>query len=165
MKRSALVRASAAAFLLSACADKDASVAAAEDSDSVMLFFIMLESKNVAGEIIGCGDAVMGIATSAGQAKAPLRFALDRLLAMRVTTLPGTGAYNALHQTALKVDSVTIHRDSAIIGLSGKFSYGGVCDAPRIEAQLTRTATQFPTIRTASFFINGRPLRDMLSER
>ncbi len=159
MKPTVFGRTIAAAFLLSAC-----SGSASSGSSSVMLFFIMLEP-NVAGETIGCGDAVVSLATNAGQAKAPLRFALDRLLAMRVTTLPGIGAYNALHQAELKVDSVAIRGDSAIIGLSGKFSYAGVCDAPRIEAQLTRTATQFPTIRTASFFINGRPLRDMLSER
>lgn len=128
------------------------------------MFFIELEGGRNSSEQIGCGDRVTGVA--AGESVPdPLRFALQKLMDTRELR-PAAGAlYNALHDMSLRIDSIAMQDSHAIIGLSGRFSYGGVCDAPRIEAQLTRTATQFPTVSTASFFINGKPLRELLSER
>jgi hypothetical protein len=40
----------------------------------------------------------------------------------------------------------------------------GECDRPRLLAQLTRTATQFSDVKRAEFFLDGKPLRDLLSE-
>ena len=40
---------------------------------------------------------------------------------------------------------------------------GGVCDDPRIKAQLEESALQFNTVDKASVFINGVPLDQLLS--
>jgi len=40
---------------------------------------------------------------------------------------------------------------------------GGVCDAPRVEAQIEQTALQFSTVHEVAVFINDVPLEDVLS--
>jgi hypothetical protein len=47
--------------------------------------------------------------------------------------------------------------------LSGTMMLGGVCDNPRVEAQLEETALQFPTVSQVSVFVNSRPLEEVLS--
>lgn len=135
------------------------------NSRAVRMFVVVLNDTGKTGERVGCGDRVAGVAINSSGNPAPLRQALDSLLALSMLNSSGTGIYNALDRSALRVTSVVVADSHAVVHLGGRFSYGGVCDAPRIEAQLTRTATQFPAVRTASFFINGRPLRDMLSEK
>jgi len=39
---------------------------------------------------------------------------------------------------------------------------GGVCDEPRVQAQLRETALQFSTVDSVSIFINGIQLEDAL---
>ena len=51
------------------------------------------------------------------------------------------------------------------VRLAGDLSLGGVCDPPRVEAQLRRTVLQFPRADSARFFINGEPLDAYLSLR
>ena len=133
-------------------------------TDSIKLFYISIEGATK-DEKIGCNDGLVAVNVDAANTQAPLRFALERLLDNETPSPDGTAPYNALAPMDLRVDSIGVTGDSATIRLSGKFAYGGVCDAPRIEAQLMKTATQFPTIRVASFYINGRPLREMLSEK
>jgi hypothetical protein len=130
---------------------------------TVKLFFIAIEGAT-ASDKVGCGDGVLPVTVDAQGTKAPLRFAMDQLLSGQAKPA-GANAYHALSQMKLKIDSIAMRADTAIIGLSGRVSYGGVCDAPRIEAQLTRTATQFATVRAARFFVNGRPLSELLSEQ
>lgn len=135
------------------------------NSGAVRIFVVVLNDTGKTGERVGCGDRVAGVAINSSGNPAPLRLALDSLLALRMLNSSGTGIYNALYRSALQVTRVVVADSHAVVHLGGRFTYGGVCDAPRIEAQLTRTATQFPAVRTASFFINGQPLRDMLSEK
>jgi hypothetical protein len=40
---------------------------------------------------------------------------------------------------------------------------GGVCDNPRLKAQLRRTVLQFPTVHSVTILINGVALRKLLS--
>jgi len=40
---------------------------------------------------------------------------------------------------------------------------GGECDNPRVEAQLTNTVLQFPSVTSADIFINGKTLAETLS--
>jgi hypothetical protein len=39
---------------------------------------------------------------------------------------------------------------------------GGVCDEPRVRAQLEETALQFVTVDSVSIFVNGQPLAEAL---
>ena len=49
--------------------------------------------------------------------------------------------------------------------LAGKLLLGGVCDDPRVEAQLVETARRFSTVREVEIVINGKPLKEVLSEK
>jgi hypothetical protein len=42
---------------------------------------------------------------------------------------------------------------------------GGVCDAPRVEAQIKQTALQFSTVSDVEVFIDDIPLEDVLSQK
>jgi spore germination protein GerM len=71
--------------------------------------------------------------------------------------------YNALYQSDLQVESVSIVDGIATINLTGRLLMGGECDNPRIQAQLEQTVLQFPTVTKAEIFINGKTLADALS--
>jgi hypothetical protein len=61
------------------------------------------------------------------------------------------------------VEGVTLEDGEAIVKLSGTLMLGGVCDNPRVEAQLEETALQFSTVSRVSVFVNGVPLEGLLS--
>lgn len=42
---------------------------------------------------------------------------------------------------------------------------GGVCDAPRLEAQIEQTALQFSTVNEVAVFVNDKPLEEVLSSK
>jgi hypothetical protein len=75
----------------------------------------------------------------------------------------GSGLYNALANSPLKVERIDRRGGGTRIYLTGYLELGGECDSSRVMAQLTRTATQFPDVKTAEFFLDGKPLRDLLS--
>jgi hypothetical protein len=39
---------------------------------------------------------------------------------------------------------------------------GGVCDEPRISAQLEQTALQFDALKNTAIFVNGESLADQM---
>jgi sugar lactone lactonase YvrE len=63
----------------------------------------------------------------------------------------------------LTVESASIQEGLATVELSGQMMLGGECDDPRVAAQLEETALQFPEASQAAIFINGTPLKDVLS--
>ncbi len=74
------------------------------------------------------------------------------------------GFYNALAHSPLQVDRIERAGDLARVYLTGYMEVDGGCDRPRLLAQLTRTATQFSDVKRAEFFLDGKPLRDLLPE-
>jgi len=56
-------------------------------------------------------------------------------------------------------------RGLATINLTGQIVLGGVCDAPRIEAQFDHTGRQFSTVSQVKVNVNGRPLSEVLSSK
>jgi hypothetical protein len=74
------------------------------------------------------------------------------------------GFYNALAHSPLQVDRIERAGDEARVYLTGYMEVDGECDRPRLLTQLTRTATQFSDVKRAEFFLDGKPLRDLLSE-
>src|SRR5690606_28137946 len=71
-----------------------------------------------------------------------------------------SGLYNALYDSDLRVDSVTLVNGVATIRLSGTVRVGGVCDVPRIHAQLRQIALQYSTVQSVVITINGVPLEE-----
>jgi len=131
----------------------------------VKIFLIALEDNGQSGQAVGCGDSVVGVEVQIEPTQAVLRAALTKLLSLRERNYGQSGLYNALYQSDLSIDKLAIQDGEAIIQLKGKLLLGGVCDSPRVKAQLEETALQFSTVTRVSVFINGIPLDQLLSER
>jgi hypothetical protein len=123
--------------------------------DTVQIFLIDLE-----GGDIGCGDAVVPVTRQITPTQAPLRAALNELFSLKSQTLGESGLYNALYQSDIRIDRVAIVNGQAQVALSGRLLIGGVCDEPRVIAQIESTVLQFPTVTSAVITFNGQPLAD-----
>lgn len=130
---------------------------------TVEIFLIAIGDNGVSGPQIGCGDSVVGVERTVPTTSAPLRAALEELFALGTQQDPESGLYNALAQADLTIDRIAIRDGTATIELSGTLLRGGVCDDPRIEAQIEQTASQFATVDEVDVFVNGVPLDEVLS--
>ncbi|HEU4326731.1 MAG TPA: GerMN domain-containing protein [Roseiflexaceae bacterium] len=131
----------------------------------VKVFLIALEDDGRSGPRIGCNDSVVGVEVAVEPTRTPLAAALNALLAIRTQFYGESGLYNALYQSDLRVERVAIEGGRATIALVGSTRLGGVCDNPRVEAQIKETARQFPSVTEVEVFLNGQRLEDVLSGR
>jgi hypothetical protein len=140
--------------------------AAAGRVDRVKIVLIALgDGGTPAPGSIGCGDRAVPIERPIEPTAAPLEAAMRELLSLRQRTDGPSGAYNALYQSELRVERVALVDGRATISLTGQLRLGGVCDSPRVKAQLEGTARQFSTVREVAVLISGRPLDEALSLR
>jgi hypothetical protein len=137
--------------------------AQAATTKQIKLFFIVLDDDGKSGKKIGCNDSVVPVAVSIAPTAAPLRAAYEKLLAIREDPYGARRHTNPLSRSNLKVKSAGIRKKTATIRLTGELISAGHCEDPRIEAQLTEIALQFPSVRRVSVFVNGVPLRTLLS--
>jgi len=117
------------------------------------------------GGAIGCGDSLAPVTAEIPATYAILRASLEQLLALHTQYYGESGLYNALYQSHLTIDDVRIDNRVATIRLSGEITLGGVCDSPRVQAQLEQAALQFSTVDQVKIYINGKLLQDVLSEK
>jgi hypothetical protein len=109
--------------------------------------------------LVGCGDSAVPITVTIPKIQGVLRASLEKLLSAKQQFYGEAGLYNALYQSNLQVADVTIEAGKAIIHLTGTITLGGICDAPRLEAQIEQTALQFSTVNEVAVFVNDVPLR------
>lgn len=112
---------------------------------------------------VGCGDSVVPVRRDVPRANAPLTAALNLLLSQKSQYYGESGLYNALYQSDLRLGSITRSGGAWTINLTGTLRLGGVCDNPRVKAQLEQTARQFSTVQSVRYFINGKALDTVLS--
>ena len=137
-----------------------------QGATSVKIFLIAVNDNGVSGKKIGCNDSVVPVLIYIDPTLGVLRASLNELFKMEGQKEYGlSGLYNSLYQSHLSIDSLNIVNREAIVKLKGTLSSGGVCDDPRIKAQLEEAAPQFKTIDRVSVFINGIPLDQVLSGR
>ena len=129
----------------------------------IKIFLIALEDNGQGGTLVGCGDSVVPINVTIPPTQGILRAALEKLFTAKNQFYGESGYYNALYQSDIQVTGVTIEQGKATIHLTGSVTLGGVCDAPRVEAQIEQTALQFSTVNEVNVFINDVPLEDVLS--
>ena len=127
------------------------------------IFLVALDDGGVTGKAVGCGDSAVPVTIEIPYTTAVLRAALTELLSIKDQYYGDSGLYNALYQSDMTIDGINLVNGEAVIKLKGEFSLGGICDNPRLQAQLEETALQFSTVQKASFFINNVPLEDLLS--
>lgn len=132
---------------------------------TVKIFLIALSDGGGLGAKVGCGDSAVGVTVAIEPTQGVLRAALNKLLAVKERSYGQSGLYNALYQSDLKLSDVTIISGAARIDLSGTIRLGGECDAPRVLAQFEQTAYQFATVKSVAIYVNGKPVKDVLSSR
>ena len=127
------------------------------------IYLIAIDDNGRSGPKIGCNDSVIPVTVDFAPTTTPLTTALERLLSLNDQFFGESGLYNALYRSDLAVESVVVQNGTATIRLTGQLQLGGVCDNPRVEAQITRTALQYSSVQQVAVFLNGRPLQDVLS--
>ncbi len=129
----------------------------------VKIYLIAIDDNGKSGDLVGCGDSAVPVQVEVPATQGVLKAAMQALLAIKDRQYGESGLYNALYQSNLQVDRVTIESGKATVELSGTMMLGGVCDIPRVEAQLTKTALQFSTVSEVTITVNGKLLKDALS--
>jgi hypothetical protein len=132
-------------------------------SHTVQVFLIAVGDNGQTGSAVGCGDSAVPVQVQTPPTSQVLQAALATLLSIKDQFYGQSGLYNALFQSDLQVESITIVAGKASVYLTGTLLMGGECDTPRVRAQLEQTILQFPTVTEADIFINGKPLADVLS--
>ena len=128
------------------------------------IYLIAVGDDGQSGKEIGCDDSVIPVEVTIEPTIAPLRASLEKLLALNEEDYGQSGLYNALYQSDLAVEGIDIVNGEAIIRLTGELRMGGVCDEPRVQAQLEETALQFSTVDRVSIFINGEALETYMGQ-
>src|SRR5512146_2508314 len=100
----------------------------------VQIYQIAIDDKGKSGDLVGCGDSAVPAQVEVPATQGVLKAAMQALLTIKDRTYGESGLYNALYQSNLQVDRVTIDAGKATIELSGSMMLGGVCDDPRVEA-------------------------------
>jgi hypothetical protein len=129
------------------------------------IYLVAVGDEGGSGEEIGCGDSLIPVEVEIEPTIAPMTAALEELLAIDTREYGQSGLYSALYRSDLMVEGIDIEDREAIINLSGELVAGGVCDTPRIQAQLRQTALQYSTVDEVSIFVNGEPLDEVLSQQ
>ena len=149
-------------FLFSSLSIISSSSVAAQRRQQINVYLVAVGDNGQAGKKIGCEDSVVPVTRSIRKTAAPLKAALEELLA----TPPEIGANPKLQNfwkgRNLRVRSVSIRGSTATIHLSGEVFVAGICDQPRIESQIEETARQFPTVKSVKVFIGKRTLADAI---
>lgn len=132
---------------------------------NVKIYLIALNDNGKSGKSIGCGDSVVGVDRQIQPTTEPLSSALRELLSLSGQQYQ-SGFYNTLYQSDLQFQDVDVSKGGiATVYLLGTRSQSGVCDDPRIIAQLKETVMQFPSVQQVSIFINGYPIEQLLPGR
>jgi hypothetical protein len=127
-----------------------------------VFYLIALEDNGASGPLVGCGDSLVS-ATFRPETDDPWREAVEFILNQDEAYFGESGLYNALYQSDLQVESLTLVNGAVTLRLAGQMMLGGVCDAPRVQAQLEETLRQNPAVTDVQIFINDVPLNEALS--
>lgn len=130
----------------------------------VKLYFV--DESGLNGERVGCGSGMVGLNWSIPKTITPLKNSLDTLFALKNLNVGETGLTNLLYRSELKVSSASLDQDGvATVNLAGKLQLIGSCADQALAAQITKTATQFPTVKNVHIFVNSKTLEEILSTK
>jgi hypothetical protein len=124
-------------------------------------FMVAIEDNGASGILVGCQDSLIPVkrpVSATDDTATRVKFALQALFVLDDQWHGESGLYNALYQSNVTVDSVTMAGGTAIVALSGSILYGGVCDEPRVSEQIRQTVLHTPGVTGAVITFNGNPL-------
>jgi hypothetical protein len=132
-------------------------------TSKVKLYMIALGEGGKSGEMIGCDDSLMEISYDLTGPDL-LADTYLYLLNQHSRDYGESGLYNALGQATLTLRSAKVDENGvAHVDLSGSLNLAGVCDIPRVRAQLEKPALQFDGVKSVEVTINGQALSSVLS--
>lgn len=143
--------------------------------EEVRIFLVELEAGGEeaagtprAGDTFGCGDRLRAVAVPVATEGVPTEGRITAALGSLLEASGGQGLYTALERSQLEVERVEpvagvegLYR----VHLTGQLRLGGVCDNPRVRAQLEATARQFAGVEDVEISIDGQPLESFLTGR
>jgi hypothetical protein len=121
-----------------------------------------------AGDTFGCGDRLRAVAVPVATEGVPTEGRIAAALGSLLAASGGRGLYSALEGSELEVERVEpVEGVEGLfrVHLRGQLRLGGVCDNPRVRAQLEATARQFAGVEDVEIEIDGRPLESFLTGR
>lgn len=128
------------------------------------VYYVALDDGGTSGVRFGCNDSLVAVHDADPSIREPLHAAMSRLLSGPGAP-PASGLYNALSSSTLQYVSGYLDGTTVVVNLTGSVQPGGVCDIPRIEAQLTQTAVTAVGATRAEIYVNGVSLAEVLSLR
>ena len=134
-------------------------------TQQVTIYLIAIGDNGVSGELIGCGDSLIPINREIPANAEPIQGALEELLSIPGPDFGESGYSTALHNWNVTVDSVNVVNGLATVEMSGTLAIAGVCEVPRVQAQLERTVLAAPNVTSVEISINGESLDDILSSQ
>ncbi|NUL45478.1 GerMN domain-containing protein [Cellulosimicrobium funkei] len=153
----------------SATASSSASETAAAASEATV-FWVGPAGQSGGIEFPGCGEVLIEDTVSVSGAGAVgdpslVEAGLEALFAERNFDVGSEGLMNALYQSELTVQDVTIDGDTVTVDLSGQPMSAGTCADPQIIAQLENTAIANAGTYTAEILVDGEPIQDVMSQK
>lgn len=136
----------------------------AAPSVGTAVYYVALDDGGRSGVRFGCNDSLVAVHNADSTISEPLQAAMSRLLSGPGAP-PASGLYNALSASSLQYVSGYLDGTTVVVNLTGAVQPGGVCDLPRIDAQLTHTAVTAVGAVRAEIYISGVPLADVLGLR
>ena len=133
------------------------------DLQTVTVYMLALEDEGKSGQAVGCGDSAVPVEMQIPAGQEPLQAALEALFSIRQSQYDRY--YNALYQSSLQVERIEVDTQQVKVFLTGSLISGGVCDDPRILAQLDQTVRKAAGVAEGAIFINDRPLEDWFSQK
>jgi hypothetical protein len=125
---------------------------------------VAIDDGGRSGVRFGCNDSLVAVRNADSSISEPLQAAMSRLLS-GPDAPPASGLYNALSASSLQYASGYLDGTTVVVNLTGAVQPGGVCDLPRIEAQLTHTAVTAVGAVRAEIYVSGVPLAEVLGLR
>lgn len=132
---------------------------------SVKVALIATGDAGKLGPKIGCDDSVVYVNHNVPTTTQPLNAAMQELFNLNSVTVKdpafSSDLYNVIYKmqpapSNLKFDHATIENGVAKLYLTGKMEgLGGVCDSPRVPAQIEYTAKQFSTVTSVETYLNN----------
>ncbi len=108
------------------------------------------------GKKIGCGDSLVFVEKQVPHTVATLTAAMTELLATKQSVVGSMSASNPLSRSTLSLVGATVAPDgTATVKIQGTIAIAGVCESPRIEAQVEETALAVPGVTKVIVELNG----------
>ena len=127
--------------------------------DQVEIALIALNDNGQSGKKIGCDDSVIYVQRVVESTNEPIKAAFMELFSINDEWYGQSGLFNivARAKNTLNFEKVVVENGVASVYLTGQISgLQGVCDDPRLQAQIEETALGFLEVTSVKTYINNQ---------